>query len=191
MRDRQQRLPRATDEAHRFLREILAPGDRCVDATAGNGHDTLFLAKCVGAGGEVFAFDVQPEAIESTRARLEAAGCAERVRLFQTCHSRIGESVEGAVKAVMFNLGYLPGGDKNRITRPDTTLAAIEAASVLLEPGGRMTVVVYPGHAGGDVEAEAVEQWARSLDQGMFGVAAYRFLNQANLPPFLIVISKT
>lgn len=176
--------------AHRLLEEILEPGDRCIDATVGNGHDTAFLARAVGERGRVFGFDVQPEAIESTRTRLESEELAERATLFQECHSRIGDWIEGEVKAVMFNLGYLPGGDKERITRPDTTLAAIETASGLLASGGRMTLVVYPGHAGGDIEAEAVERWAGARDQETFGVAAYRFLNQANSPPFLIVISK-
>lgn len=187
---KQPRLPRATELAHRFLTEILKSGDRCIDATVGNGYDTAFLARAVGESGQVFGFDVQPEAIESTRARLETEGLADRAILFQECHSRIADLVEGEVRAVMFNLGYLPGGDKEVITQSETTLAALQSASESLAPGGRLTVVVYPGHAGGDAEADAVESWAGSLEQEKFGVASYRFLNQANSPPFLIVVER-
>ncbi len=185
-----QRLPRATEMAHRFIGECLGPGDLAIDATAGNGHDTLFLAGLVGAEGQVYAFDVQPEAIEATRARLESAGVADRVELFGQCHSRMGEVAEYGVGAVMFNLGYLPGGDMETITRADTTLAALASALRLMMPGGRMTVVVYPGHPGGDEEAAAVEHWAATLDTALVGVARYEFLNQANKPPRLLVIEK-
>lgn len=186
-----QRLPRVTELAHRFIGECLGPGDLAIDATAGNGHDTLFLAGLVGAEGRVYAFDVQPEAIEATRARLESAGLADRVELFGQCHSLMGAVAEhGGVGAVMFNLGYLPGGDRETITRTDTTLAALASALRLMMPGGRMTVVVYPGHPGGDAEAAAVEQWAATLDAGLAGVARYEFLNQANKPPRLLVIEK-
>ncbi|MCB1228652.1 MAG: methyltransferase domain-containing protein [Verrucomicrobiae bacterium] len=184
------RLPRATELAHRFVTECLGPGDRAIDATAGNGHDTLFLAELVGPEGKVVAFDVQPEAIEATRARLEAGGVADRVRLVRECHSRLADSIEGEWNAVMFNLGYLPGGDKATITRPETTLAAMEAALKVLAPRGRMMVVVYPGHPGGEVEAEMVERWAAELDQARFSVASYGFLNQTNSPPRLVVIEK-
>lgn len=187
---KQPRLPRATELAHRFLIEILEPGDRCIDATVGNGHDTAFLVRAVGEGGQVFGFDVQPEAIESTRARLEAEGLADRVILYQGCHSQIADLIEGEVRAAMFNLGYLPGGDKEVITQSETTLAALQAATKSLTPGGRLTVVVYPGHPGGDAEADAVESWAGSLAQENYSVASYRFLNQTNSPPFLIVVER-
>lgn len=184
------RLPRATELAHRFISECLEPEDFSIDATAGNGHDTLFLAGRAGAMGGVFAFDVQPEAIAATRARLEAANLADRVALFQQCHSRLGEVVEVDVKAAMFNLGYLPGGDKRKITTTATTLQALEEALVRLVSGGRITVVVYPGHPGGDAEAAAVDHWAAGLDQGAYGVASYGFLNQAKAPPRLVVIER-
>lgn len=149
-------MKRPTQQAHEIVREVVGAGETGVDATAGNGHDTLFLADLVGEGGRVVAFDVQQAAIESTRRRLEEAGLAGRVDLWCESHAGMVARVESGVAAVMFNLGYLPGGDHARITRTEETLRALEAAAGLLRPGGVLTVVCYPGHAGGDEEAAAV-----------------------------------
>jgi tRNA1(Val) A37 N6-methylase TrmN6 len=136
-----------------------------LDATAGNGHDTLFLARSVGPEGEVHALDVQAPAITATHKRLEAAGVANRVRLHQVGHEALPDPIpaaeRGRLRAVMFNLGYLPAGDKTLITRGTTTLPALAAAGALLAPGGRLTVVAYPGHPGGAEETEAVVGWVR------------------------------
>ena len=124
-----------------MLRERLLPGDLAVDATAGNGHDTHFLAQLIGPEGKVFAFDVQPEAIAATQRLLQRWGVPE------ACYQLIGAShaemvahlpgdAEGRIAAVIFNLGYLPGGDKSVITRAETTLPAVRAALELLRPGG-------------------------------------------------------
>jgi hypothetical protein len=99
-------------------------------------------------------------------------------------------AVHGEVTAVMFNLGYLPGGDKERVTQPATTRSALAAAADLLRSGGRITVVLYVGHPGGEREAQVVRQWAANLDQQRFQVLAYAFLNQTNDPPRLLVIEK-
>ncbi len=163
-------LPRVTEMAHFLARRHLRPGDHAVDATAGKGHDTRFLASRVGSAGRVDGFDIQPEALAATAARV--AGLPQ-VRLHLAGHERMGEFVEGRVAAVLFNLGYLPTGDKSRITRPATTLAALDAAMELLDEGGLLSVVVYPAHAGGAEEAEAVECWFASLDPGPHRVASY------------------
>jgi predicted methyltransferase len=176
--------------AHRLLAERMRPGVAAIDATAGNGHDTVFLAKAVGPDGIVAAFDLQREAIEATRRRCEAEGVADRVRLIEGCHSRLREAGIEACRGVTFNLGYLPGGEKTRITRPETTIAALEAALEMLAPGGLITIVAYTGHPGGADECAAVEEWAARLDQEEYAVAGYRFLNQANDPPRLIAIDR-
>ncbi len=133
---------------------MLQPGEVAVDATVGNGHDTLFLAQQVGAQGHVYGFDIQEEALARTRRRLEEAGLRDRVTLLQMGHEHMAEAVpaawHGRIGAVMFNLGYLPGGsDRTCITRPQTTVPALEAALRLLRPGGVLTVVAYRGHPGG------------------------------------------
>lgn len=153
--------PRPTALAHTILSQTLAPGDLAVDATCGNGHDTLHLAQCVGPGGNVVAIDVQAAAIEETRHRLATAGIhGDRVRLIHDCHTRIGDHVAaGTAAAVIFNLGYLPGGDHTLTTTAESTPAALEAAARALRPGGLLMVTCYPGHAEGAIEAAAVASW--------------------------------
>ena len=163
-----------TQMAHRVVKTVLAAGDVAIDATAGNGHDTLFLARCVGGLGRVYAFDVQPTAIEQTTALLEQAraehpelknghvhrsGLGE-VRLLQRSHAELSAAIDpadrGRVGAIMFNLGYLPGGDKAITTQTETTLRAVQAASIVLRPEGVLTVLAYPGHPAGAEEVTAL-----------------------------------
>ena len=156
------RPPPLTRLAHRRLAEVLAPGDAAIDATAGNGHDTLFLAQAVGAAGEVHAFDVQAAALAASATRLDAAGVRERVTLHHAGHETMLArlpALRGRVAAITFNLGYLPGGDHALTTLPATTLAALEQALALLRPGGLLSVLAYRGHPGGQEEAEAVAAW--------------------------------
>ena len=154
---------RLTALAHALAKEILSPGDRAVDATAGNGNDTLFLAECVGADGKVWAFDVQAAALTATHARLAAAGCAERVELVHAGHETLATHLpaeeKGRLAAVFFNLGYLPHGDHGLITRGETTLAALRMLTDWIRPGGHLSLLVYPGHPGGAVEAQMVRKW--------------------------------
>lgn len=111
-------LPKAVDEAREVISKVVKKGDVAVDATAGNGLDTLFLAKLVGESGRVYAFDIQKEALENTRQRLQKEDLLSRVELIRAGHENMEEYVPGHVSAVMFNLGYLPGGNHRVITRP-------------------------------------------------------------------------
>lgn len=181
-------LPSAVGWAHLLLTDRLRAGARVVDATAGNGHDTLFLARLVGPAGRVLAFDVQAEALEATRARLEAAGIGPATcTLVQAGHEKLADHLpgdwRGRLEAVVFNLGYLPGGDKTRITRAETTLAALAVASAELAPGGLLTIAVYPGHEGGREEQRAVSTWAESLPARAYEVQLLRPINRAAAPP--------
>lgn len=182
--------------AHQLVSERVRPGDTAIDATAGNGNDTLLLAQWVGDGGVVYSFDIQAEALNHTRERL-SAGLPEalgRVRLIERSHAELLEAIpselHGSVAAVMFNLGYLPGGDHAVVTRPDSTLPALEAALALLRAGGIVTAIVYSGHPGGLDEAHAVERWAAALPQQEYRVLKYQFANQRNHPPYLIAVEK-
>jgi len=142
------------------LGQIIAPGDVVIDATVGNGVDTLFLSQAVGPRGRVYGFDIQPAALLATRRRLAERGAPDNVTLFQAGHETMGEhlpaEVRGKVAAAMFNLGYLPGGDESMVTRPRTTCAAIDAALDVMRPAGVVSLVVYTGHPGGAEEARAV-----------------------------------
>lgn len=171
--------------AHAFLEEILTPNDLVIDATMGNGHDTLFLAQ---KAGHVFAFDIQEAALTATEQRLAEAGLSN-VTLILAGHEKIDRYVDKA-KAAIFNLGYLPSADKSIITLPETTLAALEQVCSLLEVGGRLALMVYDGHEGGDRERDAILSYVKNLPQTAFTVLIYQIINQINHPPFLIMVEK-
>jgi len=163
-------FPRATEIAHLLVKERLQPGDHAVDATVGNGHDTLFLSRCVGATGRVDGFDIQAAAIAKARERV---GDCPSVSLHLRGHEEMETVVTPGVMVVMFNLGYFPSGDKTVITRPDTTLPALAASLNLLAVGGLLTIVIYPGHPGGEDEAEQVGKWVGTLDPDHFRAVHY------------------
>lgn len=160
-------LPRITNIAHHLVGSIVRKGDHVVDATAGNGHDTLFLADLVGPEGKVDSFDIQDEAIAATRRR--TAGYPQ-VCLHQISHTDMRTRINGQVRAVMFNLGFLPSGDKSVITKPDSTLAALEDSRFLIEGDGILSVIVYPSHHGGSEEAICVDGWFSRLPSEEFKV---------------------
>lgn len=176
--------------AHDWVRSAVRPGGRVADATAGNGRDTLFLAELVGEEGMVYAFDIQPGAVDATRRAAETAELLDRVALHACSHARLPEFVPRGLEAVMFNLGYLPGGDRNITTTIEETLPALDAAFELLGPGGIMTVMCYPGHDGGRDECAAVELvWSKlPISKGL--VVILRSLNGAADAPFLMGVQK-
>lgn len=160
-----------TQLAHELIRREIGPdseGRLAIDATAGNGHDTLFLAELVGPRGRVWAVDLQEAAI--TRSRERVGSLVDRVDLCVGDHADLKSMIplehHGQIAIVMFNLGYLPGGEKSMITRTDSTLTALSSAWELLVRGGLLSVIAYPGHLGGDHEATAVADWIslRPLD---------------------------
>lgn len=176
--------------AHHFLAERVRPGDCVVDATCGNGNDTLLLARLVGAGGRVWGFDVQQAALDRTAALLDEQGCTGRVELVLKGHENLNELVREPLRAVVFNLGFLPGGEKGCITRSETTLSGLEQAVELLLPGGIVTIALYPGHSGGDDESLAVERWASALPPRTFNVWRHRQLNRSGSAPYLVLVER-
>lgn len=177
--------------SHLYLRERVRPGDRVLDATCGQGRDTLLLAQLVGAEGRVWAFDVQEEALRNTALLLEEAGVRGRVELVAAGHERLAEYVNEPLRAAVFNLGYLPGGDKSCITRPENTLVALGQATTLLQPGGIIVIVLYTGHAGGGDESGKVEEWSAGLSPEGFNVWQSRQPNRPPTAPYLVLIEKT
>lgn len=178
--------------SHKLLSEALQHGDYALDGTVGNGHDTSLLAEAVGPDGKVFGFDIQKLAINNTRSVLEERQLDYQVVLFNQGHETIDEVIplETELSAAIFNLGYLPKGDKTIITLPETTLKAFDGVLKRLKQGGRLVIVVYYGHPGGLEEKHAVENFAGGLDQKEFEVLSYKFINQKNNPPFIIAIEK-
>ena len=159
--------PRLTEIAHSAWESFLPPGSWALDATAGNGHDTEFLARAVGPKGRVFAVDIQDAALRTTADRLGKAGLLERITLVRGDHAQLRSllpcATAGQVSLACFHLGYLPTGDHNVTTRPETTLPALHATLLLLSPAGALSVMVYRGHPGGMREAETVDHFMQSL----------------------------
>jgi len=178
---------RATNVCHLLLGRILKAGQTVVDATAGNGNDTLFLAKMVGTSGRVYAFDIQAEALEKTRRLLEAYCCLEQVKLIHDSHENINEYLAEPVHCFVFNLGYLPGGDKKIVTAADKTISALRQAAERTAIGGVIAVVAYPGHPGGEVEAGKVEEFFRDLVFPCWHVLAWKKVNGERNAPVLFV----
>lgn len=177
--------------AEDILRRVIRPGDSVVDATMGNGHDTLMLCGAVGSAGHVYAFDIQPRAVASARARLEEHGMLCRASLFCAGHQEMDAYVAEPVRAVVFNLGWLPGGDHTVTTRWETTRQAVEKALNLLQPLGVVVICAYPGHAEGDRERAELTALLSGLPGRQYNVLHQHFLNASPGAPECFVIQKS
>ena len=173
-----------------FIVKHLKAGDACADFTMGNGHDTEFLSKHVGESGHVWAFDIQKQALESTAANLNAALCPENYTLILDSHHNAKNYIDRPIKAGMFNLGWLPGGDKSITTLRETTLPAIQSAISMLAPNGVLTVAIYPGHAEGDAEGKMVEEYLATLPRWHVCATQIRILNSPTSPYFHVIETK-
>ena len=178
-------MKRPLEMAHDFLAQVITQEDIVVDATMGNGHDTFFLAKLAK---QVYAFDIQEQALEKTSQRLQDAGLTNAELILQG-HETVDQFVT-EVKAAIFNLGYLPSADKSIITQPQTTIEALDKLCQMLVKGGRIAIMIYYGHEGGDIERDAVMDFVSQLPQQEYTATIYRTLNQINNPPFLVMIEK-
>ncbi|MGM9925412.1 MAG: class I SAM-dependent methyltransferase [Bacillus sp. (in: firmicutes)] len=188
------KLDRILPFARILLEKCVSPGDIAVDATAGNGHDTLFLTKLVGEEGHVYAFDIQEQAIAQTGKRLEENKMDQRATLFLDSHDRLAqllpEDETRKLTGAIFNLGYLPGGNKEIVTEASSTISAIEQLLERMETEGIIILVVYHGHPEGVVERDVLMEYVKSLPQDKAHVLHYGFMNQVNSPPFIIAIEK-
>lgn len=184
------RLQRVLQYAQALLTDVIEEGDTVVDATAGNGHDTLFLAHLVGDFGQVYSFDIQKEAVDATLHRLLDNALEHRAIVLNDGHENVAKYVDKPIAAAIFNLGYLPGSDHSIVTKPNTTLQAIDELLKLLKVGGIIILVVYHGHEGGKEERDSLIQYVSELSQKYVHVLRYEFLNQQNDPPFIIALEK-
>lgn len=177
-----------TEYCHHFLEEYLAEGDICVDATAGNGNDTEFLCRRVGKTGKVYAFDIQEDAIAHTGKRLAEAGVGDRVELILAGYEHMKEYVHENVKAVVFNFGYLPGGDHSIATKCETSLEAVRQAMELLQMGGILNLCIYSGKDTGYEEKEALLSFLKELDNRKWLVLVHSYYNRGNNPPLPVFV---
>lgn len=174
------------DTAKNLIRSVVREDSVVVDCTMGNGGDTLFLSGLVPKG-HVYAFDIQPEALVSTEAKLHENDALYNVTLINSCHSKIKEYVHEKISVAMFNLGWLPNHEKIITTKRETTLPAIRNAMDLLEKDGMVLIVVYPGHDEGRLEGEEIQNMIKSLDKKYYDAMIYRIINVPDCPYFMAV----
>ncbi|MDC3412418.1 methyltransferase domain-containing protein [Aquibacillus sp. 3ASR75-11] len=179
--------------AHELILQAVEPGETIIDATCGNGHDTVVLSKAVGVNGQVLAFDIQKQALRNTKQLLDKQDI-RNVTLIHASHENIRfylhEEDHGTLSGAIFNLGYLPGSDKSVITNANSTIKAMDTIVDFLKPGGLIVLVVYHGHPGGDEEKESLLKYLRTFNQKHFNVLKYGFINQKNHPPFILAVEK-
>ncbi len=176
-----------------IVRAYVEPGDTVVDATCGNGNDTLALASMKPA--RLYAFDVQEAAVRATTALLEANDYSKSIRegniiVKQLAHEELVEFVPIPVKAILFNLGYLAGGDKTITTKDETTLTAVQGAMELLQPDGLICITMYSGHDEGKREKESLLDFAEGLDAATWHTAFISMPNQKHNPPEILLITR-
>lgn len=185
-------LKRAVPFSHQLLKDSVSPGDTVIDGTAGNGNDTVLLATLVGKTGRVIGFDIQEEAIRKTEEKLLLTGLAEQVQLHLESHASavtyLGENEQ--VGGAIYNLGYLPGGDKSITTEKDSTIKSISSLLPRLRKGSLVVVVVYSGHPQGSEEKDALLEYMAGLNQKEYSVLKYQFINQRNNPPFVVAVER-
>ena len=177
--------------AHAFLADKVKPGGLCIDATMGRGKDTAFLCELVGQEGKVIAFDIQQEALDSTNQLLTEKGLRDRAELHLVSHTEMDQyAAPGTVDAVVFNFGYLPGGDHNIFTHPDTSIIALEKACTLLKEKGVICACIYHGGDTGYEERDRLLAYLKSIDQGKYTVLVTEFWNRVGDPPIPVFIMK-
>lgn len=180
-----------TQWCHHFIREHIHPGSFCIDATMGNGHDTKFLCELVGKEGQVLAFDIQETALRKTKKRLEESKSPENYRLILDSHSHMDQYAKAeTVDCIVFNFGYLPGGDHQLTTKSSSSIAAIEQALSLLKKGGLMSLCIYSGGDSGFEERDALLPYLKGLDPKKYLVILSSYYNRPKNPPIPVLIWK-
>lgn len=180
-----------TEWCHHFIELQVRPGDHCIDATMGNGHDTELLCRLAGAGGQVLAFDIQKTALWNTAKRLQESGAPDNYRLILDSHSHMEQYADAdSISCIVFNFGYLPGGDHALATRPDTSIAAIEQGLRLLKKGGLMSLCIYSGKDSGFEERDVLLAFLKELDPKKYLVVLSSYYNRPNDPPVPVLVRK-
>ncbi|HAG45094.1 MAG TPA: rRNA methylase [Clostridium sp.] len=165
-----------------IIRNYSIDHDVAIDGTLGNGYDTDFLSSFFN---KVYSFDVQDIAIEKYSDKKK-----KNVILIKDCHSKLKEYVKESVDVVMYNLGFLPGGDKSITTEVSTTLTSIESSVEILKSGGIITIAIYIGHEEGEKEKNEILKYVSSLPKDKYGAMLHKVLNRSEKAPQLIVIEK-
>jgi len=180
----------AVEIAKRIMDLTVKDGNIVLDCTVGNGNDTLHLAKLVGESGKVYGFDIQSIALNITKDRLIENELIDRVVLINDGHEKIDQYIHEQLDFIIYNLGYLPKGNKTIITNASTTLESVKKALQLLKNNGLLLIVSYTGHEGGKEEFNTLFDFFKTLDQKKYSVIEFNFINQKNDPPILFGLEK-
>jgi methylase of polypeptide subunit release factors len=185
-------LQSAVKLAHHYWEQLLLSGSTVIDATCGNGKDTIQLLKMISPTGKIFACDIQEEAIARARKNIESElslEAVEQVCFIHGCHSLFPKEIEkDSVHLVVYNLGYLPGADKTCVTQSDTTLKSIQSALHLVKVGGALSIICYPGHAGGDEEESLIHQWSTTLSPEAWIICRHVWCNRNKAPSLIFIV---
>lgn len=174
-----------------FIRNQVQEGDLCIDATMGNGNDTLLLSRLCGSTGKVFAFDIQEQALNATRERLDTANAPDNYTLLLESHANMAQYAEpGSVNCIVFNFGYLPGGNHALATRGETSVQALSQALILLKKGGMISLCIYSGGDSGFEERNQILAWLKQLDSHKYLVIKSEYFNRPNHPPIPVLVIK-
>lgn len=179
-------LQHTTELALHMCAAYIKSEDIAIDCTCGNGNDTLWLAKRCK---KVYSFDIQQSAIDSAKLLLKENEITN-VELIKESHEKIGEYVKEAPSVIVFNLGFLPGGDKSITTTRESSLEAIKKALEILAVDGILSVIMYPGHEEGKKELELILSWARGLNSKEYHCVFANMLNQSERAPQVLWITK-
>lgn len=175
--------------AKEWIKNHITEGSVCVDATAGRGNDTVFLCELVGDKGKVYAFDIQEEAVESTKNLIKSKNLSAEI--FHDSHINMNKYIgKETVDGIMFNFGYLPGGDHTKSTSAQTSIKAIEVGLELLRQGAVMCLCVYHGGDTGFEEKDAILKYIKQLDYKKYTVGVCELYNKPNNPPISVIIQK-
>ncbi|MEQ1826940.1 MAG: class I SAM-dependent methyltransferase [Pirellula sp.] len=182
-----------TVEAQRIASTYLSEGSIAIDATAGNGFDTLFLAEQVGASGVVYAVDIQASAMDTVKGKLAESQMLDRCKLSVASHADLKSLVApehvGQISVAMMNLGYLPFGDKSIVTTPESTLLALAQIHSMIRLGGLISIIAYRGHAGGNAETTHVAEW---VERHLSAYVVEHFVDAGNpQSPILWILTRS
>ncbi len=177
--------------AHKFIRENVPKGGFCIDATAGRGRDTVLLCELVGDGGTVLSFDIQEDAIRQTNELIVKHNFQNIARVICDSHSNMEQYADAeSVDVIVFNFGWLPGGDHSIFTTAKTSIPAIESGLILLKHGGVMSLCIYYGGESGYEERDALIEYLKEIDNTKYTVLLSTFHNRTGDPPIPVFIYK-
>ncbi len=171
-----------SDLSHYIIKNFVLNKHIAIDATLGNGYDTDFLSSIFN---KVYAFDIQEDACRNYIYKKK-----DNVEVINASHHLFKKYINEKVDCIMYNLGFLPGGNKEITTLHETSLESIKEGLDILENGGIMTICIYRGHYEGKIEETCILEYLKKLPKNQFGVMVQFYLNRQDISPLLVVIEK-